>query len=72
VSHSPGNPDIAIRSVVDPDSIGGKIFIEVVIVHLDGITFMFPLVCPLLSGWARWRWSLFSLIGNINYATGKK
>jgi hypothetical protein len=33
-SDAPGDPDIAIRGIVDPNPIWGKVFIEVVIIHL--------------------------------------
>jgi hypothetical protein len=68
MSDVPGDPDIAIRGIVDPNPIRGKVFIEVVIIHLRGIISIIPLIGPFLAGRARRGRSLFSLIGNIDYA----
>jgi hypothetical protein len=72
VSDVSGDPDIAIRVIVDPDPIWGKVFIEVVIIHLRGIIFIIPLIGPILAGSTGRGCPLFSLIGNIDDATRKE
>jgi hypothetical protein len=72
MSDLPGYPDITMWGIVDPDAIGGKVFIEVVIIHLRGIIFIIPLIGPFLAGRTRRRRSLFSLIRNVDDAARKE
>jgi hypothetical protein len=57
---------------VHPDPVGGKVFIEVVIIHLRGIILIVPLIGPLLAGGPRRGRTFFPLIGNIDDAARKE
>jgi hypothetical protein len=72
MSHVPGDPDIVVRGIVDPNPVWGKVFIEIVIIHVRRIFFITPLVRLFIARSAGWGWSLLSLIGDIDDATRKE